>query len=55
VKDITYGFGLTIPLSAVHAIQGALLAPMNIMKQNTINEQGQIIPKDRLTHNQSYA
>ncbi len=28
---------------------------MNIMKQNTINEQGRIIPKDRLTHDQSYA
>ncbi len=54
VKDVTYGFGLAIPLSTVHSIQGALLAPMNIMKQNTIDEQGQIIPKDRLTHDQSY-
>jgi hypothetical protein len=37
--------------------QGALLAPMNIMimKQNTVNEQGQIIPKGRLTHDQNYA
>ncbi len=31
VEDITYGFGLTILLSTVHSIQGALLAPMNIM------------------------
>ncbi len=55
LKDVSYGFGLTIPLSAVHSIQGALLALMNIMKQNTIDEQGRIIPKDRLTHDQSYA
>jgi hypothetical protein len=54
VKDVTNGFGLTIPFSAIHSIQGALLAPINIMKQNTIDEQGRIIPKDRLTHNQSY-
>ena len=53
-KDITHGFGLVIPLSAVNCIPGALLAPMKIMKQNTINELGQIIPKDRLTHDQSY-
>jgi hypothetical protein len=30
------------------------MAPMNIMAQNTINEHGQIIPKDQLTHNQSW-
>jgi hypothetical protein len=54
VKDVSYSFGLTILLSAVHSFQGALLAPMNIMKQHTIDEQGRIIPKDRLTHDQSY-
>jgi hypothetical protein len=46
VKDVMLGFGLAVLLSMVHSIQGALLTPMNIMKQNTINEQGQIIPKD---------
>ena len=53
-KDITHGFALVIPLSTVKCIPGALLAPMNIMKQNTIDEFGNIIPKDRLTHDQSY-
>jgi hypothetical protein len=53
VKDITYGFGLAILLSTVHSIQGTHLALMKIMKQNTINEQGRIIPKDRLTRNQN--
>ncbi len=55
VKDIIYGFGLAILLSMVHSVQGALLAPINIMKKNTNNEQEWIIPKDRLTHDQSYA
>jgi hypothetical protein len=50
VKDVMYGFGSTILLSTVHSIQGALLAPINIMKKNTIHEQGPIIPKDRITH-----
>jgi hypothetical protein len=30
------------------------MAPMNIMAQNTINEHGQIIQKDRLSHDQSW-
>jgi hypothetical protein len=30
------------------------MAPMNIMRQNTIDEQGRIVEKDRLTHDQSY-
>ena len=30
------------------------MAPMNIQKQNTIDECGRIVEKDRLTHDQSY-
>jgi hypothetical protein len=30
------------------------MAPMNIMAQNTIDEFGRIIPKDWLTHDQSW-
>ncbi len=45
-KDVTHGFGLVIPLSIVHRIPKALLAPMNVVKQNSINEQGRIIPND---------
>ena len=35
-------------------VPGILLDPMNIMTQNTIDEHGRSIEKDRLTHNQSY-
>ena len=53
-KDITHGYGLVLPLSKVHRIPGLLMAPMNIMNQNTIDECGRIVGKDRLTHDQSY-
>jgi len=53
-KDVINGFGSVIPLALVNIIPGALLAPMNIIKQNTIDEHGQIIPKDRLTHDQRF-
>jgi hypothetical protein len=53
-KDVKYGYSLPIPLSSVQLIPGLCMAPMNIMAQNTINEFGQIIPKDWLTHDQSW-
>jgi hypothetical protein len=42
-KDVTYGYSLPIPLSRVLLIPGLVMAPMNIMEQNTIDEFGQII------------
>ncbi len=45
-KYVKHGCSLPTPLSCVKSIPGLLMAPMNIMTQNTINEIGQIIPKD---------
>ena len=53
-KDVHFGYCLPLPLDKTRKTPGALLAPMNIQKQNTINEHGRIIKKDRLTHDQSY-
>ena len=53
-KDVHYGYCLPLPLAKATKIPSILIAPMNIQKQNTINEYGQIAPKDRLTHDQSY-
>ncbi len=53
-KDVKYGYSLPIPLETVTKIPGLILAPMNIMAQNTIDEFGRVIPKDRLTHDQSW-
>jgi hypothetical protein len=53
-KDIKYRYSLPIPLSSVQSIPGLVMAPMNIMEQNMIDEFGGIIQKDRLTHDQSW-
>ena len=45
---------IVLPLDKLKRIPGALLAPMNVMKQNSIDECGRIVEKDRLTHDQSY-
>ena len=53
-KDVTHGYGLVFPLEKLKKIPGALLAPMNVMKHDSIDEYGRIVEKDRLTHDQSY-
>jgi hypothetical protein len=53
-KNFKYGYSLPIPLSSVQSIPGLLMAPMNIMAQNMIDKFRWIIPKDRLTHDQSW-
>lgn len=53
-KDVIHGYDLPLPLSKLIRIPGTVLAPMNIQAQNTIDEFGRIISKDRLTHDQSF-
>ncbi len=53
-KDVTYGFAIPFPLDKIKKLKGILFAPLNIQAQNTIDETGQIVPKNRLTHDQSY-
>ncbi len=52
--DVVRGFALLLPLNKIAQILGVLLAPLNIQAQNTINERGEIIPKNGLTHDQSW-
>jgi hypothetical protein len=51
IKDVTHGFILPLPLKKNRQIPGILIAPLNIINQNTINKEGHIVRKDRLTHN----
>jgi len=51
--EIEHGWQLPIPREMVLALLEAMIAPMNISDQQGINERGEIIPKKRLTHNQS--
>ena len=53
-KYVVYGYGLVLPLSKIDLIPGVLLARMNIMTQNTTDEHGRIVEKDKLTHDRSY-
>ena len=53
-NDVIHGYSLVLPRSKIIEIEGALLAPMNIADQHSINERGEIVAKKRLTHNQSY-
>ena len=52
-KDIIHGYSLVIPTDKILDIHGALLAPLNIVEQSTIDETGAVVPAQRLTHNQS--
>ncbi len=54
LKDVYFGYCLPLPHSNARKIPCILLTPMNIQKQNTISKLGQIVEKDRLTHNQSF-
>lgn len=55
LDDVIHGFSLPLPLHRVASIPGILLAPMNIVSQDTIDHNGNTILKHRLTHDQSFA
>ena len=42
---MTHGYGLVLPLENLKRILGALLALMNVVKQNSIDECGRIVEK----------
>ncbi len=52
-NKVMHVFALPLPLSKIRNIKGVPFAPLNIQPQNTINKTGRIIPKDRMTPNQS--
>ena len=51
--DVVNGYSLILPLRAATSIPDGLIAPMNVVDQNNIIEFGEIISKQRMTHNQS--
>ncbi len=52
--NVDRGFAFPLSLDKIKNIPGIILAPLNIQLQKTINKRGKIIPKNRLTHNQSW-
>ena len=54
LKDVAYGYCFLVPKYKLTSIPGVCVAPMNVQDQFSINEYGEIVPKERLTHDQSY-
>ena len=52
--NVKFGYALPLPLGKIKRIPGICMAPLNIQPQWTINEQGEIVEKDRLTHDRSF-
>jgi hypothetical protein len=53
-ENIERGFALPLPIEILYKLPKASIAPLGCHKQTTINENGSIIPKYRLTHDQSF-
>ncbi len=51
--DVVRRLALSLPLDKIKKIPGVFFALLNIQLQKTINEREEIIPKNRLTHDQS--
>ena len=53
--EVSHGFALPLPPAFAFHIPDAEAAPHEMITQETISDQGEIIPKDRVTHDQSYS
>jgi len=53
-EEISRDFALPLPIDILFKIPNATLAPLGCHQQETINEQGERIPKYRITHDQSF-
>ncbi len=52
--NVIHGYAIPLPLDKIIQIPHICMAPLNIQAQWTINKFGEIVAKDRLTHNQSF-
>mmetsp|Transcript_2890 Transcript_2890/g.4336 ORF Transcript_2890/g.4336 Transcript_2890/m.4336 type:complete len:94 (+) Transcript_2890:2786-3067(+) len=49
-KDVTHGFALPIPIASVPSIKGAMVQPIGLTNQFTLQADGSRVKKGRLTH-----
>jgi hypothetical protein len=54
IDEVKKGWQLILPRDAIHLIPNAVLALLSIVKQDTINEYGDIVPKWWLAHGMSF-
>ena len=52
--EVKHMWQLPLPPRAVLHLPGVVIAPMGLAHQSGINERGEIVPKLRLTHDQTY-
>jgi hypothetical protein len=52
--EVRHMWQLPLPPRAALELPGAIIAPVGLAHQLTINERGEIVPKQRLTHDQSF-
>ena len=53
-KDVDAGFQLPTTINSLRLMPHAVVAPYGVIKQNTIDTEGNIIPKLRIAHDQSF-
>ena len=53
-KDVDAGFQLPTTIDSLRSIPHAVVAPYGIIKQNTVDNDGNIIPKLRMAHDQTF-
>jgi hypothetical protein len=52
--EVIRGWQLPIPIHSLTDIPDVVVSPVGMTDQRTINEHGEIVPKWRLTHDQSF-
>jgi hypothetical protein len=53
-EDVERGFALPLPISALHRLPKAALAPLGCIKQSSLDSFGNRTEKFRMTHDQSF-
>ena len=54
IKEVDRGWQIPLPPENIRLLPDAVVAPIGLVTQATINAHREIIPKDRLTHDQSF-
>ena len=54
VAEVECGWQLILPRTAVFQVPEAVITPLGLVLQDSINELGNVIPKWHLTHDQSF-
>ena len=52
--EVLQGWQLPLPRHLISQLPGVVIAPLGMVSQSNINARGEIVPKHRLTHDQSF-